>query len=113
MGLELAALTRNPVFRGRGVTDGRGQPVLLIPGFMAGDASLGIMARWLKGTGHHPSRAGIRSNIACSGSTVEALEDRLEALVHRQGRRAAIVGHSRGGSFAKVLPVGAPTSYPA
>lgn len=103
MGLELAALTRNPVFRGRGVTDGRGQPVLLIPGFMAGDTSLGIMARWLKGTGHHPSRAGIRSNVACSGRTIEALEDRLERLVDRQGRRAAIVGHSRGGSFAKVL----------
>jgi pimeloyl-ACP methyl ester carboxylesterase len=85
------------------VTDGRGQPVLLIPGFMAGDASLGIMARWLKGTGHHPSRAGIRSNVACSGTTIEALEDRLERLVDRQGRRAAIIGHSRGGSFAKVL----------
>ena len=67
MGLELAALARNPVFRGEGVTDGRGQPVLLIPGFMAGDASLGIMARWLKGTGHHPSRAGIRSNVALLG----------------------------------------------
>lgn len=103
MGLELAALTRSPVFRGRGVTDGHGQPVLMIPGFMAGDASLGIMARWLKGTGHHPSRAGIRSNVACSGKAVEALEDRLERLVDRQGRRAAVVGHSRGGSFAKVL----------
>ena len=103
MGLDLAALTRNPVFRGEGVTDGRGQPVMLIPGFMVGDGSLGIMARWLKGTGHHPSRAGIRSNVACSGDTIEALEDRLERLVERQGSRAAIVGHSRGGSFAKVL----------
>lgn len=103
MGLELAALVRDPVFRGEGVSDGHGQPVLLIPGFMAGDASLGMMARWLKGTGHHPSRAGIRSNVACSGSTVERLEARLERLVERQGSRAAIIGHSRGGSFAKVL----------
>jgi triacylglycerol lipase len=103
MGLELAALLRDPIMRGEGVTDGRGQPVMLIPGFMAGDASLALMGRWLKGTGHRPGRAGIRSNIACSGQTMERLEDRLERLVDRQGQRAALVGHSRGGSFAKVL----------
>lgn len=103
MGLELASLVRDPVFRGRGVTDGRGQPVLLIPGFMAGDTSLGVMGRWLKSTGHHPSRAGIRTNVSCSARSVDRLEQRLEALVQRQGRRAAIVGHSRGGGFAKVL----------
>lgn len=103
MGLELAALLRDPVFRGKGVTDGRGQPVLLIPGFLAGDDSLRVMARWLKGTGHHSSRAGMRANVACSGVAVERLEDRLERLVERQGSRAAIIGHSRGGSFAKVL----------
>ncbi|HYI37368.1 MAG TPA: alpha/beta hydrolase [Thermoleophilaceae bacterium] len=99
---------RAGVFRGGGVTDGRGQPVLLVPGFMAGDGSLSVMARWLKGTGHHPSRAGIRANVACSGASVQRLEDRLEALVERQGRRAAIVGHSRGGTFAKALAVRRP-----
>jgi pimeloyl-ACP methyl ester carboxylesterase len=103
IGLELAALVRDPVFRGGGVTDGAGQPVLLLPGYLAGDDSLRLMARWLRGTGHHPSRAGIVSNVACSGATVERLETRLERLVERQGRRAAIIGHSRGGSFAKVL----------
>lgn len=103
MGLELAALLRHPIFRGEGVTDGAGQPVMLIPGFLAGDDSLGLMARWLKGTGHHPSRAGIRMNVACSGAAIERLEVRLEELVRRQGARAAVIGHSRGGSFARVL----------
>lgn len=103
IGLELAALVRDPVFRGDGVTDGAGQPVLLIPGYLAGDDSLRLMARWLRGTGHHPNRAGIVSNVACSGATIERLEERLERLVERQGRRAAIIGHSRGGSFARVL----------
>ena len=103
MGLELAALLRDPVFRGEGVTDGDGQPVLLIPGFLAGDDSLRVMARWLKGTGHHPSRAGIRLNVACSGKAMESLEDRLEQLVRERGARAAVIGHSRGGAFARVL----------
>lgn len=103
MGLELAALLRDPVFRGDGVTDGGGQPVLLVPGFLAGDDSLRVMSRWLRSTGHHPSRAGIRINVACSGRAVESLEHRLERLVDERGRRAAIIGHSRGGTFARVL----------
>ena len=103
MGLELAALLRDPVLRGEGVTDGGGQPVLLIPGFLAGDDSLRLMSRWLRGTGHHPSRAGIRVNVACSGRAIESLEERLDQLVDEHGARAAIIGHSRGGTFARVL----------
>ena len=103
MGLELAALLRDPVFRGEGVADGAGQPVLLIPGFLAGDDSLRVMARWLKGTGHRPSRAGIRVNVGCSGRAIERVEERLERLVTEHGARAAVIGHSRGGAFARVL----------
>jgi len=50
IGLEAAALLRDPLFRGDGVADGRGRPVLLIPGFLAGDGSLSMMAGWLKRT---------------------------------------------------------------
>src|SRR5215210_3789460 len=103
LGMETAALLRDPVFRGDGVRDGRGQPVLLIPGFMAGDDSLALMTRWLRRTGHHTSKAGIRLNVGCSGTGVERIERRLEELVQRQGQRAAVIGQSRGGSFAKVL----------
>ena len=45
IGLEAAALRRSPVFRGLGLPAGDRRPVLLIPGFMAGDASLGTMAQ--------------------------------------------------------------------
>ena len=108
LGLELAGLVRNPVFRGEGVADGRDQPVLLIPGFLAGDGSLTLMGRWLKGTGHYPKRAGIRVNVNCSGVVVDRLEERLEELVVLKGQRAAIVGQSRGGHFAKVLALRRP-----
>jgi pimeloyl-ACP methyl ester carboxylesterase len=103
LGLEAAALLRDPIFRGDGVADGRGRPVLLIPGFLAGDGSLTMMSRWLKRTGYRPRRAGIVANVNCSGVLVPRLEERLEQLVALQGRRAAIVGQSRGGTLAKVL----------
>lgn len=103
IGLEAAALVRDPIFRGDGVADGRGRPVLLIPGFLAGDGSLSMMAGWLKRTGHRPSRAGILSNVNCAGVLMPRLERRLERLVELQGQPAAIVGQSRGGTLAKVL----------
>jgi triacylglycerol lipase len=103
IGLEAAALVRDPIFRGDGVVDGRGRPVLLIPGFLAGDGSLSVMAGWLKRAGYRPSRAGIVANVNCSAVLMPRLEKRLERLVSLQGQRAAIVGQSRGGTLAKVL----------
>jgi triacylglycerol lipase len=102
-GLETAALLRDPILRGEGLADGRGRPVLLIPGFLAGDGSLGMMAGWLKRAGYRPSRAGMRANVDCSGATATRLERLLEDLVSAQGRRAVIIGQSRGGTIARVL----------
>ena len=108
LGLELAGLVRDPIFRGEGMTDAREQPVLLIPGFLAGDGSLTLMTRWLRGTGHHARRTGIRSNVDCSESALARIEDRLEILCERQGRRVAVIGQSRGGLFARVIAVRRP-----
>src|ERR671912_1069252 len=103
IGLEAAALVRHPVFRGEGVADGRGRPVLLVPGFLAGDGSLTLMARWLARARFRPSRAGMVANVDRSGAVVPRLEEKLERLVADQGRRAVIVGQSRGGTLAKAL----------
>src|SRR4051794_36444483 len=105
LGLEAAALLRSSVFKGEGVEDASGQPVMLIPGFMAGDESLALMTRWLRKTGHHTRKAGMRSNVDCSEAAYERLVDRLECLVETRGERVAIIGQSRGGNFAKVLAV--------
>jgi triacylglycerol lipase len=102
-GLEAASLMRDPIFRGEGMRDGRGRAVLLIPGFLAGDGSLGLMAGWLKRAGYRPVRAGMRANVDCSGAALERLEERVEAIVAERGARAAVVGQSRGGGLAKAL----------
>lgn len=108
VGLEAAALLRDPILRGEGLPDGRGRPALLIPGFMAGDASLAPMADWLRRAGYRPSRSGMRANVGCAGAGHERLERRLEQLVAEQGQRAVVIGQSRGGSMAKVLAVRRP-----
>ncbi|HLM10213.1 MAG TPA: hypothetical protein VK307_10905 [Thermoleophilaceae bacterium] len=103
VGLEAAALMRDPVFRGDGLRDGRGRPVVLIPGFLAGDGSLGLMSNWLKRAKYRPVRAGMFTNVDCSGAALARLERRLDWAVAEQGSPAVIVGQSRGGSLAKAL----------
>jgi triacylglycerol lipase len=106
--LETAALLRDPIYRGEGVRGAGGQPVLLMPGFMAGDDSLGFMTKWLRRTGHQTRSAGIRANVNCSAKAVEALIDRTEQLAERHGRRVVLIGQSRGGTFARVMAVRRP-----
>src|SRR3954452_18587177 len=96
---ELARLLVDPVYRGEGVPRGDGGPVMLIPGFLAGDSSLTILADWLKRMGHRPHASGLHFNVDCSNRALLALEKRLERIVTE--RPAAIVGHSRAGPCAK------------
>src|SRR3954462_1391946 len=102
-GVEAAALFRSSVWRGGGVPDGEGRPVLLSPGFMAGDGSLATMTRWLRENGYYTRRAGIRANVGCSEEACARLEARLQGFAEAAGERVAIIGQSRGGIFARVL----------
>lgn len=102
---ELARLLADPVWRGVDLPRGDGGPVLLIPGFLAGDQSLSVMASWLRKLGHSPKRAGISFNVACSDIAVDRLSQVLQHANLRSGRKVAIIGHSRGGHFARALAV--------
>src|SRR3954449_6069272 len=108
LGLEAAALMRSRVYRGDDVENADGQPVLLIPGFLAGDDSLGLMTRWLRRTGHHTRKAGMRANVDCSQAAVERLLERVEVLAECHEQRVALVGQSRGGTLARVMAVRRP-----
>ena len=107
-GLELRALLRSPVYRGVGVPPGDGRPVMLIPGFLAGDGSLGTMTHWLRAAGYRTRRAGIRANVSCSEQACSRLEARLEGFAEHAGHKVAIIGQSRGGVFARALAVKRP-----
>jgi pimeloyl-ACP methyl ester carboxylesterase len=105
---EHAALRRHPAFRGEGIAVGDGAPVLLVPGFLAGDVSLGVMAQWLARIGYRPCRAGIRANVDCTSRALERLDRQLERFADRHGRKVMIIGQSRGGSMARVIAVRRP-----
>lgn len=105
---ELSALLRSRIFRAPPQAPASGLPVLLITGVYANDATMRPMAVWLQRMGYLPKRAGLRFNAACSEAEMGRLEVRLERAVQRTARRAAIVGWSRGGLFARALAVRRP-----
>jgi triacylglycerol lipase len=100
---ELARLIVDPVFRGDGIARGDGLPVVLIPGFLAGDSSLGVMQDWLRRIGYDPHASGITFNVDCSDRAFARLDARVADVHERTGRRVALIGHSRGAHFAKAL----------
>jgi triacylglycerol lipase len=101
--LDAARLLVSPVFRGRGVPRGDGRPVLLLPGFLAGDYTLATMGLWLRRIGYLPSGANFVTNTSCSDEALRRVERRAETLVAQQHRRVAVVGHSRGAHLGKAL----------
>jgi pimeloyl-ACP methyl ester carboxylesterase len=101
--LDAARLLVSRVLRGHGVPRGDGRPVLLLPGFLAGDYTLATMALWLRRIGYRPSGANFVANVSCSDQALRRVERRAERLAARHGRRVAVIGHSRGAHLAKAL----------
>jgi triacylglycerol lipase len=101
-GLELARLAgdREFLFPRRVANP---PPVLLVPGFMAGDQSLAVLRGWLRRRGSRTAAAGIRLNVDCGERAVRAIERRLQRLAEESARPAVIVGQSRGGELARVV----------
>jgi pimeloyl-ACP methyl ester carboxylesterase len=84
-------------------------PVLLIPGFMAGDSSLLILREWLRRRGHRVASARMVANIDCAGRILDRLTARVRELAD-EGGRVVVIGQSRGGELARAVAVREPDS---
>jgi triacylglycerol lipase len=107
--LEFARLLGDPVYVAQsGVPRGDGRPVVLLPGFLAGDRTLAVMRGWLGRLGYVPAGCGFVANVDCSDRALERVEAHVNDLHRHHGRRVALVGHSRGGHFARAMAARAP-----
>lgn len=92
----------------RRAAQGDGQPVLVLPGFMASDLSTSLLRRFLKDRGFsaHPWLQG--RNRGPHDAVGEGLSERLADLQGRYGRKVSIIGWSLGGIYAREIAKRAP-----
>jgi hypothetical protein len=102
--VETGRLMVDPIWHeANGIPRGDGRGVVLMPGFGAGDQTLAVLAQWLRRTGYSPRVCGFVINADCSERALERVERRVVALQRQTGRRVAVVGHSRGGHYARAV----------
>ncbi|MGA8055579.1 MAG: alpha/beta hydrolase [Burkholderiales bacterium] len=92
MPLELPVLLRAP--------RGDGHPVLLLPGFMADEATLIGLKLFLKNRGYDVQTWGFGRNVGFRSKHALALEQKIRYMHHTSGRTVSLVGWSLGGLFA-------------
>ncbi len=79
---------------------GDGQPVLLLPGFMADESSLVALKRFLRSKGYAVQSWGLGRNVGFHPGHAQALLRKVEAVRQQSGRTVSLVGWSLGGVFA-------------
>jgi pimeloyl-ACP methyl ester carboxylesterase len=81
----------------------KSRSILLIPGFLAGDATLYPFANWLRSRGHQVFFSGILANAGCPRRVVDRLGTIVLERYSRAGEKLIVIGHSLGGIYAREL----------
>jgi pimeloyl-ACP methyl ester carboxylesterase len=105
---EWMALRSSDVFRGEGVARGHGEPVIIVPGFLASYTLLHELNEWLTRIGYRVFDPGFDRNAACPDVLLERLERRIEDVAARAGG-VRLIGHSLGGSLARAAATRKPS----
>lgn len=101
---ELLLLSASPVYYGFGVPRGDGSAVILIPGFLCGDAYLMPMHWWLERMGYTALYSGIGINADCPNLLIQQrLAQGIEEALQTTGRKIHLIGHSLGGVIARSI----------
>jgi pimeloyl-ACP methyl ester carboxylesterase len=89
----------DPVFRGRNIRFGDGKPLLLVPGHLAGDATLFPLAMWLRAIGYRPTQFDVPINLD-DRLLDKSLAAALPNAARRIGRKAVIIAFGTGARTA-------------
>lgn len=79
---------------------GDGHPVLLLPGFMADEATLFALKAFLRQRGYDVQTWGFGRNLGFHSKHAHALEQKIRYMHHVSGRKVSLVGWSLGGVFS-------------
>jgi hypothetical protein len=79
---------------------GDGQPVLLLPGFMASEVTMIALQAFLRNRGYDVSHWGFGRNVGFQPKHAKAVEQKIRYIHHSTGRKVSLVGWSLGGIFA-------------
>jgi len=82
-------------------TRGRGQRVLVLPGYGAGDASTAVLRAYVRFLGYRPQGWGLGRNNGEVPDLLPRVAERLEALAREEGRAIGLIGWSLGGYLAR------------
>ena len=84
---------------------GDGHPVLVLPGFTAGDVSTGLLRRYLSALGYDAYAWELGRNLGWSaiGREGEKLRERLRVIHESTGKKVSVIGWSLGGVMARQL----------
>lgn len=82
---------------------GKGEPVIVLPGFMADDRSTGILRNYLRQIGYKAMPWGLGANRRPMLSMLPVLQNFISDVCHQTGQKVRLVGWSRGGMISREL----------
>ncbi|MEE3327866.1 MAG: alpha/beta hydrolase [Myxococcota bacterium] len=101
-GLEFGILLANlPLLRR--APHGDGHPVLVFPGFTAGDVSTLALRQYLSSLGYQVHGWRLGRNRGPSSETLIGMQSRFEELKRRYGQKISLIGWSLGGIYAREI----------
>ncbi|MGH0031340.1 MAG: esterase/lipase family protein [Myxococcota bacterium] len=80
---------------------GRGQRVLVLPGYGAGDASTGVLRAYVRYLGYRPLGWGLGRNDGEVPDLMPRVAERLDAVAREEGGPVGLIGWSLGGYLAR------------
>ena len=82
---------------------GKGEPVIVLPGFMADDSSTIVLRHFLNSIGYKSFPWGLGTNRLPMLSLLPRLNELIDQVVEQHGQKVRLVGWSRGGILSREL----------